>query len=248
MKNKNVIEVSGLSVQFGDRKVLSEISFTAEKGKITVILGGSGSGKTTSLKHILGLYPITEGSIKVLGTEMSDIQEDDQKQLYLKIGVMYQNGALLNSLTVAENIALPLQQHTNLQNSMIETLVRLKLKMVNLENAYELYPAELSGGMLKRASIARAIIMDPPLLFCDEPGSGLDPVSLAGLDELLINLKEQLGITVVMVTHDVSSILRIADKIIFLEHGNVIYEGPAKAAVNSDVPSVKDFFYKAEGH
>jgi phospholipid/cholesterol/gamma-HCH transport system ATP-binding protein len=212
---EKIIEVKGLKVSFDEEEILSDVSFTVFKGDITVVLGASGCGKSTVLKHLLGLYPLNHGYISVLGKDISQLTEVEQQQQYLNMGVFYQNGALLNSLTVGENVALPLTQHTTLPKDMILDIVHMKLGLVNLEHAFHRYPSELSGGMLKRAALARAIIMDPPLLFCDEPGAGLDPVSLKSLDNLITKLKELLGMTIVMVTHEVSSIMRIANKIVF---------------------------------
>lgn len=242
MEIENVIEVRGLGVAFDNEVILSDVNFTASKGEVTVILGGSGSGKTTVLKHLLGLYPVQTGFVSVLGRDISHLKEDEQIRLYLKMGVFFQDGALLNSLTVAENVALPLEQHTNLSKPLIRDIVHMKLGLVNLEHAWHLYPSQLSGGMLKRAALARAIAMDPPILFCDEPGAGLDPVSLKSLDDLILNLKNQLGMSVIMVTHEVLSIMRVADKIVFLDKGSTVYEGDVKKAVDSEIPVIKNFF------
>jgi phospholipid/cholesterol/gamma-HCH transport system ATP-binding protein len=245
MQNTNkekVIEVRNFAVSFDGNNILSDVSFDVFKGEVTVILGSSGCGKSTLLRHMLGLYPIQKGRISILGENISTLTEEQQLELYLRMGVFYQNGALLNSLTVGENVALPLKQHTRLSQPIIDDLVRMKLGLVNLVHAQYLYPSQLSGGMLKRAALARAIIMDPPVVFFDEPGAGLDPISLAALDKLIINLKEQLGITVVMVTHEVSSILRIADRIIYLADGTVIYNGLMKDALTQGGETVKHFF------
>ncbi len=242
MEAEPIIEVRNLGVTFDDEVILSSVDFTARKGEVTVILGGSGSGKTTVLRHLLGLYPVQKGYVSVLGKDISQLREVEQVELYLKMGVFFQDGALLNSLTVAENVALPLEQHSNLSKSLIRDIVHMKLGLVNLEHAWHLYPSQLSGGMLKRAALARAIAMDPPILFCDEPGAGLDPVSLASLDKLILNLKNQLGMSVVMVTHEVLSIMRVADKIVFIDMGQTAFEGSIKDAMDSDIPAVKDFF------
>ncbi len=247
MENEKIIQVNSLKVSFDEREVLKDVSFSANQSEVTVILGGSGSGKSTILKHLLGLFPVQPGIISVFGKDIAEIEEEEELDYYLQLGVFYQNGALLKSLTVGDNVAMPLEQHTKLPPDIIEDMVRTKLNLVNLEDAYYLYPSQLSGGMLKRAALARAIIMDPPLLFCDEPGAGLDPVSLAGLDELILNLRKQLGMTVVMVTHEVSSILRIADKVLFVENGTIAFEGPLKKARTSNVPSLKDFFTVGTG-
>lgn len=242
MTGKKIIEVQGLSAWFDDRKVLEDITFDVRRGDVTVILGGSGSGKTTILKHILGLYPIQEGKVQLLGKDLEEIDESEQKQLYLQMGVFYQNGGLLNSLTVGENVSLPLEQHTNLPEELVREIVLMKLHLVHLKGVYDLYPSQLSGGMLKRAALARAMIMDPPLLFCDEPGAGLDPVSLASLDKLILDLRDQLGISVVIITHEVASIKRIADKIIFLDQGRIVFKGSLDDAMKSGQQEVHEFF------
>ncbi len=242
MEQEKIIEVNNLKVSFDGNEILSDVSFTVNKGDVTVVLGASGCGKSTVLKHLLGLFPVQQGRVTVFGEDISQLTERAQQQQYLKMGVFYQNGALLNSMTVGENVALPLAQHTNLPGDMIVDIVHMKLGLVNLEHAFHRYPSELSGGMLKRAALARAIVMDPPLLFCDEPGAGLDPISLKSLDTLIINLKELLGITIIMVTHEVASIMRIANKIIFLENGVVAFEGSPKDAFNCGIETVTQFF------
>ncbi len=242
MEKEKVVEVRNLFAAFDDTIVLSDVSFSAFKGEVCVILGGSGSGKTTLLKHLLSLYPVKRGYVSVLGKDVSRLREVEQVDLYLQMGVFYQSGALINSLTVAENVALPLAQHSNLPKSLIDDIVYMKLGLVNLSHAFHLYPSQLSGGMLKRAALARAIVMDPPLLFCDEPGAGLDPVSLESLDNLILNLKDKLGMTIIMVTHEVSSILRVANRIVFLDKGVVAFEGPLIDALHVDQPAVREFF------
>jgi phospholipid/cholesterol/gamma-HCH transport system ATP-binding protein len=247
MENNRMIKVSGLTAIIDDKVILSNVSFHANIKDVTVILGSSGSGKTVLLKHMLGLYPSAPEAVSVMGVNPSNLAEGEEKKFYTQLGVFYQNGALLNSLTVGENVALPLQQHTDLPDEIIERLVKLKLRLVNLEGTYDMLPSSLSGGMLKRAALARAIIMDPPILFCDEPGSGLDPVSLASLDNLILNLQRLLGITVIMITHEVSSIFRVADRIIFIDEGRVIFEGTLDEALNSENKPLKEFFRKGRG-
>ncbi|MFW6389355.1 MAG: ABC transporter ATP-binding protein, partial [Marinilabiliaceae bacterium] len=242
MTGENIIKVNNLKISFEEREVLKGVSFSARQGDVTVILGGSGSGKSTILKHLLRLYPVPSGTISIFGRDIGAMEEDDELDFYLKIGVFYQNGALLNSLSVAENVALPLEQHTSLPKEIIEDMVRTKLHLVNLEEAYYLYPSQLSGGMLKRAALARAIIMDPPLLFCDEPGASLDPVSLSMLDNLILKLRHQLGMTVIMITHEVPSIKRIADKVLFIQDGIIAFEGTLDQAGESDLKALRNFF------
>lgn len=242
MESKKIVQVRNLSAFFGDQEILSDISFDIFEKDITVILGGSGAGKSVLLKHLLGLYKGDVGSVNILDRNITELEEKDQKSLYLQLGVFYQNGGLLNSLTVGENISLPLEQHTDLNDKLIALVVRTKLQLVNLSEAYDLYPSQLSGGMLKRAALARAIIMDPSLLFCDEPGAGLDPISLAALDELILTLREQMNMSIVIITHEVSSILRIADRIIFIDQGELAFQGTLREALKSNIKPVEQFF------
>ncbi len=247
MEIKPIIEVENLCAQFDDSTVLKDICFTAFPNEISVILGSSGSGKTTVMKHLIGLYSIQQGRVRVMDFRLNDLDEKGFHRFSLQMGVLFQNGALLNSLCIGENVAIPLEQHTNLPKAMIEDLVRTKLSLVELGHAARLFPAQLSGGMRKRAALARAIALDPPILFCDEPSAGLDPVTLAGLDELFLKLRKQLGITIILITHEVSSIFRLADRIVFLENGVVAYEGNLEAALRCGIPSVELFFKKARG-
>ena len=246
--SNEIIHVENLAATFGKQRVLKDISFTAYQNEITVILGTSGCGKTTLMKHLIGLYPVQKGEITILGKRTDLMPEDEFSHFQLNMGVLFQNGALLNSLSVEENISIALEQHTKLSEEMIHDLVKVKLGLVGLSHALELSPDQLSGGMLKRAALARAISMDPPLLFCDEPSAGLDPVTLAGLDELFVKLKQQIGISIILVTHEVSSIRRLADRIVYLEKGKVLFEGPLDEALNCGIPQIVEFFDKAASH
>jgi len=237
-----IIQVNGLNSLIDGRQILTDISMEARMGEITAILGSSGSGKTTLLKHLLGIYPSPGKEVEVLGRNPSELEEADEVQFYQDIGVLYQEGALLNSLTVGENIGLPLEQHSRLPADLIERIVRLRLQMVGLEDVYLSLPSQLSAGMLKRAALARAIVMDPVVLFCDEPGAGLDPVTLSQLDHLILNLQKLLGMTVIMVTHEVNSIRRMADRVVFLEDGHAIFRGTLAEALKSPLPSLQEFF------
>jgi phospholipid/cholesterol/gamma-HCH transport system ATP-binding protein len=245
--NPEIIRVENLSTTFGDKEILKDISFEAREHEITVILGKSGSGKTVTLKHLLALYPLQHGHISIMGKQLEDCDENDMSRLRLNLGVLFQNGALINSLTVAENIAIPLEQHSDLPEALIARLIQMKLGLVGLQDAGDLLPSQLSGGMRKRAALARALALDPPLLFCDEPSAGLDPITLEALDSLILQLKEQLGMTVIMVTHEVSSIFRLADRVVFIEDGRVAYEGELEEALKSHHASVMNFFNKAKG-
>jgi phospholipid/cholesterol/gamma-HCH transport system ATP-binding protein len=238
--NSNAIEIRNLIVDYGPRRIIDDISFDIPQGEITVIMGGSGAGKSTLLRAMLGLKVPTSGSINLLGT---DIVSADTKQLYeirQKMGVAFQGGALFSSMTVAENIQLVLREHTKLDENTIQIMTRIKLDMVNMLPHEHLMPAELSGGMTKRAALARAIIMDPKLLFFDEPSAGLDPITSAELDELIILLKESMHISIVVVTHELESAFAIADHIAILGDGSVIQVGTPEEIMNSADTRVQD--------
>jgi phospholipid/cholesterol/gamma-HCH transport system ATP-binding protein len=228
-----VIEVRDLDTHYGDRQILKRVSLTIAKGEIMVIMGGSGSGKSTLLRHLLGLERATSGSIRLLGRELTQLSELDLYELSKKIGVAFQGGALFSSMSVGENVMLPLREHTRLDSKTMEIMMRVKLEIVRLAGFEDLMPAALSGGMIKRAAFARAIIMDPALLFCDEPSAGLDPVVSASLDELILNLRDAMGMTIVVVTHELESAFRIADRITVLDKGEVLVVGSVDEVKNS---------------
>jgi len=243
---ESVISVKKLKAKYGDRTVLHDISTDFLKSEIKVVLGTSGCGKTTLLKHTIGLLKPAEGSVSILGTEIGELDSPETMAILKRIGVMYQYGALLGSLTVGANVALPLKMHTKLSDELIEEIVRDKLHSVKLDIAYNLLPGELSGGMRKRAAIARALVLDPPILFCDEPSAGLDPVTSAGLDDLLKEMRDRLGITIVVITHEIESIKSIADSILYLEKGKVLYDGSLKEALELTEGPVSNFFKRVE--
>jgi len=237
-----IIRVKNLTTSFDGRIILDDVSIDIYPNEITVILGKSGCGKTTLLKHIIRLHQPTTGTIEIFNQDVTRMEEVDFNRILRKIGVLFQNGALLNSLTVGENISIPLEQHTNLPPTLIQRLVRTKLHLVELDHATDLFPSQLSGGMRKRAALARAIALDPVILFGDEPTAGLDPVTAAALDQLLFKLRDILNTTLVIVTHELASIQRIADRIIFLDQGRVLYQGKLQGAKNSTIPAIQRFF------
>jgi phospholipid/cholesterol/gamma-HCH transport system ATP-binding protein len=211
------IEVRDLTMAYGDRVVMENITFSVQRGEVFVLMGGSGSGKSTLLKHLIGLKAPAKGTILFEGQEFDLDDEETRQRVLQRMGVLYQNGALWSGLTLAENVALPLEEFTALTASVISDVVALKLALVGLRGFEAFYPSEISGGMRKRAALARAIALDPDVLFFDEPSSGLDPISASRLDDLILELKASFGTTIVVVTHDLDSIFRIADRALFLD-------------------------------
>ena len=244
---KPVIHTRELCVAYGDHLVLRDVDMQVNSGEIAVVLGGSGCGKSTLLKAIVGLVPPRSGHISLLDRDLVELPEVEQYALLQRIGVMFQYGALLNSLSVGENIALPLEMHTDLEPALIEDIVRSRLALVGLDRAFSLYPAELSGGMRKRAALARAMTRDPEILFCDEPGAGLDPVTAAGIDRLLLTLNQSLGITLVVITHELLGIQRLNGRLLMLDQGRVVFTGSVDAARQSDISVVENFFEPGRG-
>ncbi len=237
---KPVIEVEGLVTHYGRRKILDGVDMSVGSGEIRVIMGGSGSGKSTLLWHLLGLYRPTAGCIRLLGQDINRIPAAELRALRKHIGVSFQGGALFTSMSVGENVALPLREHTDLDENTIRIMSRLKLEVVNLGGFQDLMPAQLSGGMTKRAALARAIVMDPKLLFFDEPSAGLDPVVSAELDELILRLRDALRMTMVVVTHELESAFKIADKISVLDGGKLILTGTVDQVRDSDSETIQD--------
>ncbi len=237
-----VIVVENLHTSFGELKVLKGISLEIEARTVTAIIGPSGCGKTTLLKHLLGIYRPEEGEVRVAGVELSSAGEEAFRLLRMRIGMLFQHNALMGSNTILENAAVPLEQHTGLSPELIRINIRRKLELLGIGGTIDQKPSQLSGGMQKRAALARAIAMDPQILFCDEPTSGLDPITSKRLDALIAGLREKLDMTVVIVSHDVASIGRLADKIVFLDAGRVIFEGSFDEALASENTVVADFF------
>lgn len=220
-----LIEVKNLHAWYGRRQVLRGIDFSVQPGEIRVIMGGSGSGKSTLLRHMLGLNRPRSGTVKLFGTDISEASAAEMLMVRKRIGVAFQGGALLTSLTVGDNVAMPLREHTKLDEQTIRIMSRLKLEVVSLGGFQDLMPGQLSGGMVKRAALARALVMDPKLLFFDEPSAGLDPVVSAELDELILRLRDALRMTVVVVTHELESAFKIADTITMLDQGEILMTG-----------------------
>ena len=237
-----VVEVKNLRVSYGAHIVLDAVDLRVAPSEIRVILGTSGCGKTTLLKTMVGLLKPDRGTVRLFSNEIREPDAQDTLEALKHVGILFQNGALLGSLTIGENIALPLQMHTSLSKKLIREIVELKLTQVDLPGVYSMLPQELSGGMRKRAALARALVLDPPLVFCDEPSAGLDPVTAAGLDDLLLRLREGLGITIVVVTHELASIRAIADNVVFLQKGAVLFDGSMAKAMALESGPVHDFF------
>ncbi len=239
-----VIDVRDLSAHYGRREVLHGVNLTVAPGEIRVIMGGSGSGKTTLLRHLLGLNRPTSGTVRVLGHDVARLSEEQAEPLRRQIGVSFQGGALFNSMTVGENVAMPLREHATLDESTLRVMVRLKLEVVNMAGFENLMPAQLSGGMTKRAALARAIALDPKLLFFDEPSAGLDPVVAVELDELILKLRDAMRMTIVVVTHVLESAVKIADRITVLDAGRVIADGPVSEIRDHKSEQVQDLFQR----
>src|SRR6202167_2464011 len=237
----SAISVRNLRVKYGEREILHGISFEVPAGETLVILGGSGSGKSTLLRTLVGLEQPSSGEIWIQNKDFASISDDERDELLKKMGMSFQGGALFGSMTVGENVALPLQEHTNLDESTIEIMVRLNLDHVGFSGIESYMPAQLSGGMKKRAAIERALAMDPEILFFDEPSAGLDPIIAAGLDELILKLHKACRITIVVVTHELESAFLIADRMILLDKGVVAAKGTPEELRQNPGPRVRQF-------
>jgi phospholipid/cholesterol/gamma-HCH transport system ATP-binding protein len=246
--HETVIEISQLSTRFGEHVVHSDIDLEVRRGEIFAVIGGSGSGKSTLLREMILLQRPTTGSVRVLGVDLHQLSDDDALALRQRWGVMFQHGGLFGSLTVTENIGLPLREHTALHDRLIDEIAAWKLAMTGLApEVGAQYPSELSGGMMKRASLARALVMDPELLFLDEPTAGLDPQSAGGVDELVRKLRDQFGLTIVMITHDLDLLWQVADRVAVLADGKVQGVGSMSELSRMDPPAIRQFFEGARG-
>jgi len=242
------IQVQDVTKIFGTRTVLDAIRLEVQQGETLVILGGSGSGKSTLLRLMIGNIPYEGGDIIGLGKSLKQMNESELSEYRKSIGVLFQSGALFNSMSVAENVALPLREHTDLSEDTIDIMVKIKLELVGLREHAEKMPSELSGGMKKRAGLARAMALDPKVLFYDEPSAGLDPVTSTEIDHLIMDLNKKLGITSVVVTHEMDSAFRIADRMVLLDRGKFITSGTPEQMKASEDPLVRQFIFGlAEG-
>lgn len=242
---EKAIKVENVTVRYGDRTILENINFEVNHGEILVIVGGSGCGKSTILRQIIGLERPAEGRVLISGNDISNANDIEKKKILSKFGVLFQSSGLFASMTIGENIALVLEKYTNLSPERIEQVIDMKLGTVGLDGFQDFYPAEISGGMKKRAALARAMALDPDILFFDEPSSGLDPVTAASLDKLIIELNSGLKTTMVIVTHDLSSILSIADRVVMLDKSvkGIIASGTTEELRNwQDNEKVYNFF------
>ena len=238
-----VIEIDSIVTRFGEQVVHDGVSFDVERGTLVALIGGSGSGKSVLLREVIGLQRPTSGRIRLLGTDVWNASADELNATRRRFGMMFQDGALFSSLTVAENIAVPLTEHAQVPNGILDALVSLRLSQAGLgPDAAPKMPSELSGGMRKRAAIARALALEPEVLFLDEPTSGLDPTTARGFDAMVRSLVDDLGITVFLVTHDLDTLLTVVDRIVVLARGKVLADGKARDVIQVDDPWIQSYF------
>lgn len=240
--NTPFIEVQDLVGKYGETTVLDGVSFAVGRGEVFVVIGGSGCGKTTLFKHMAGLLRPSSGGVLYDGKDITRMDEDELAHVQRNIGIAFQSSGLFNSMTVGENVALPLREYGEVDEELIDSVVRMKLSLVGLSQVKDLMPSELSGGMRKRAGLARAIALDPPVVYFDEPSAGLDPIMASGLDELILKMRTLLGITIIIVTHELESIRKVADRVLMLDKGKVIFLGTAPEAERSSIDRVRQFF------
>jgi phospholipid/cholesterol/gamma-HCH transport system ATP-binding protein len=240
-QSETMISLRDVRVNYGEREILHGLSFDVMRGETLVILGGSGSGKSTLLRTLVGLERPSSGQIWLKGKNLAAISATEMDEIRKKIGMSFQGGALFGSMTVGENVALPLREHTKLEDSTIEIILRLKLDQVGLSGFENYMPSQLSGGMKKRAAVARALAMDPEILFFDEPSAGLDPIIAAGVDQLILDLKKAFHMTIVVVTHELASAFLIADRMVLIDKGNVVNIGSREEMRSSRHPRVRQF-------
>ena len=236
-----MVSLRDLRVSYGDREILHGISFDVKRGETMVILGGSGSGKSTLLRTLVGLERPSAGEIWLRGKNLATISDDEMDEIRKHIGMSFQGSALFGSMTVGDNVALPLREHTKLEDSTIEIMLRLKLEQVGLAGFEYYMPSQLSGGMMKRAAVARALAMDPKILFFDEPSAGLDPIIAAGIDQLILEMKKAFRMTIIVVTHELASAFLIADRMVLIDKGNVVAIGTTEEMRDSNQPRVRQF-------
>lgn len=241
-RDENIIEVRDLVSHYGDFKVLDGVSFEVKRGEIFMIIGSSGCGKSTLLKQMCGLMRPTSGAITFQGQDIATMDEDTLSEMQHSIGIAFQSSGLFNSMTVGENVAMPMREFGGIDKTLISDLARFKLSLVGLASSQHVMPGELSGGMRKRAGLARAIALDPTLVYFDEPSAGLDPIMAAGIDEMVLTLKKMLKTTFIIVTHELESIRKAADRLLMLDQGKVVFCGTLEEAETSSIERLRQFF------
>lgn len=242
METEPILKVENLVKVYGTKRVLDGVNFYANPGEVVVLLGGSGAGKSTIFRCIIGATPITSGHVMIDGTDITCLKPGaEYDRVRKKYGVAFQHGALFNSMTIGDNVALPLRYHSQLDEDTIRIMVKIKLEQVGLRDAEHLFPSQISGGMQKRAAFARAMALDPQIVFFDEPSAGLDPITIAVIDELIRDFAEKMGVTCVVITHELNSAFRIADRMIMLHQGKIIREGDIETIRHSSDPLIQQF-------